>query len=72
MFLNIRTRFSAKVATTVLGLARAGEVAIRISGYRCECCKRLGTLALDNKSCVERGSYRLKRLAGSDNGTIVY
>ena len=54
---------SKKVAINIRRYPNNGYNAV-VFNQRCEYCDRLGTLTLDEKSYVERMSYRLRRWAG--------
>ncbi|KAH8699374.1 zinc-binding domain-containing protein [Phaeosphaeriaceae sp. PMI808] len=54
---------SKRVAILIRGYPEDGYNAI-VFNQRCESCDRLGTLTLDEKSYVDRVSYRLKKWAG--------
>jgi hypothetical protein len=54
---------SKKVAIQIRGYRRNGYNAV-VFGQRCAECKRLGSLALDENSYVERVVYRLRKWAG--------
>jgi hypothetical protein len=54
---------SKKVAILIRGYAENGYNAT-VFNQRCRTCDQLGTLALDEKSYVERVAYRIQRWAG--------
>lgn len=56
---------SKKVAIVIKGYSDNGYNAV-VYNQNCEACKNLGTLKLNNKSYVERVSYRLMKWAGVD------
>jgi len=55
--------FSMKVAIVIRRYPGNRYNAV-VFNQRCDSCKRLGTLTLDNDSYVERVAYRLKKWAG--------
>ncbi|KAI6080884.1 zinc-binding domain-containing protein [Hypoxylon rubiginosum] len=54
---------SKKVAILIRGFSENGYNAV-VFNQRCQSCKKLGTLTLDEISYVERVAYRLKKWAG--------
>lgn len=54
---------SKRVAIVIKGYPNNGYNAV-VFNQRCESCTKLGTLALDNASYVDRVSYRIKKWAG--------
>ena len=54
---------SKKVAILIRGYPRNGYNAV-VFNQRCKSCGKLGTLALDEQSYIDRIGYRLKKWAG--------
>lgn len=63
--------FSGKVAIQILGYPGNGYKAI-VFNQRCKKCHRLGNLALDERSYIDRVAYRLKKWAGIRMEQTIY
>jgi hypothetical protein len=58
-----RSWTSGVVSTQIRGYARNGYSAV-VFNQRCKACDKLGTLAMDETTYVERVAYRIKKWAG--------
>jgi hypothetical protein len=64
--------WSSKKVSIVIQLHQGNRYSAVVYGQRCDSCKRLGIMKLDETSYVERVANRLKRWAGIETEAPIY